>query len=465
MSEQGESRKWPTFVAVSIGTFQSVSVLRMVSLVLPTLVDDLRTDVTMVQWVVLAYSLTMAGLLLAFGRLADVWGRRRIYALGFGIFGTGSFLCGLATSLPLLVAFRVMQACGGAMLVSNSMAVLTAAFPPSERGRALGLNSTITAVASLVGPSLGGFLISQFGWRAVFHFNGVYGLVGVVTTLLLLPEMPRAKDEGFDLAGAVTFMLGVATLTVALNQARSLGLLSPYILVMVVVSVVAFAAFFAVSRKAAHPVLDLRLLRNQQFTVANGCNFISSFGMSGISFLLPFFLQRVMLMTAAAAGVVLMAQSAVQTVAGPISGWLTDHLGSKRLTIIGLVLDAAALLWLSALRPDSTNLDVIVRLAFLGMGSGVFQTANNSAVMGAVRREAYSTASGFLGTMRHLGTITGVAIVGGLFSIRSAVYAGGTGMLATSNGMAGGYRDGMWFVAGLYVLGALLATRQVEHAR
>jgi EmrB/QacA subfamily drug resistance transporter len=457
--------KWAPFIAVSVGTFLSTSVIRMVSLVLPTLVDDLHTDVTMVQWVVLVYSLTMAGLLLAFGRMADVWGRKRIYALGFGIFGLASFLCGLATSLPALVVFRVLQGFGGAMLVSNSMAVLTACFPDSERGRALGLNSTVTAVASLVGPSLGGFLISEFGWRSVFHFNAAYGVMGVITTLVLLPEMPRAKDEGFDLAGAVTFMIAVATLTVALNQARSLGILSPLILILVAVCALAFVGFLVASRRARYPVLDLQLLQNRQFTVANGANFISSFGLSGFSFLMPFFLQKVMPLTAAVAGAVLMAQSAVQTVAGPISGWVTDRLGAKRVTIVGLALDAVGLAWLSMLRPDSTTADVVIRLAFLGMGSGVFQTANNAAVMGSVGRKSYSTASGFLGTMRHLGTLTGTAVIGAMFSARSSVYAGGTGVLATAGGMAGGFRDGLWFIAALYVLGALLATRQIDDAR
>lgn len=181
--------------------------------------------------------------------------------------------------------------------------------------------------------------------------------------------------------------------------------------------------------------------------------------------LMPFFLQKVMPLTAALAGAVLMAQSAVQTVVGPISGWLTDRLGAKRVTIVGLVLDAIGLFWLSTLRPDSSTTDVVMRSAFLGMGSGVFQTANNAAVMGSVRRQAYSTASGFLGTMRHLGTLTGTAVIGALFSARSAVHATGAGVLASAGGMAGGFRDGLLFIAGLYVLGALLATRQRADAR
>jgi EmrB/QacA subfamily drug resistance transporter len=458
--ERDPARKWWTFGAISIGTFQCVLIINMVNLALPTLVADLGTDVTTVQWVVLAYSLTMAGLLLGFGCLADVIGRKRVYIAGFVLFGTGAALCSVAQGISGLVGSRVVQGIGGAMLVSNSMAIITEVFPSTQRGRALGLNATVVALASLTGPSLSGWLIDGFGWRAIFRTHVLLSAVGATISLVALPRTERRADQRFDFLGALSLSISVFSLTLALNQGRRQGWNSPYIVGLFGLWVLSSAAFIVIDTRVEDPVLDLRLLRNRMFTIGNVCVFISSFALAGLNFVLPFFFQGVLAYTPSEMGVRLMTQPIVQAMVGPLSGWLADRLEARHLTSAGLGVAGLGILLLSGLSPAATDPAVILRLVLLGVGFGLFQTANNYAVMGSVKRTRIGTAGGFLGTMRHLGMITGVAGIGAIFAARSAYHGG----LEETAALAGGFRNALWVVAGICLLGALVSLTRGREA-
>ena len=458
--QQKPRHKWWTFCAVSMGTFQSVAIISMVSVSLPTLVEQLGTDITSVQWVILGYSITMAGLLLAFGRLGDVIGRKKIYVSGFIVFGIGSGLCSISNSLATLVASRVLQACGGAMLVSNSTALITSIFPSSERGRALGLNATVVSVAMMVGPTLSGLLIDNLGWRAVFQAHMLISLIGAVLALITLPNIAKHDDLRFDFIGALLLSITLVSLTIAFNQGRQMGWFSPLVLSLLGVWVVSFVLFVIVETRQEQPVLDLRLLRNREFAIGNAGTFIMSVGGTGVRLALPFFVQIVMGYSVTELGLMLMAQSAANSVVAPLSGWLTDRLGPRLLTSLGLALGALALISLGALGPSATYSAVVLRLALLGVGLGLFSTPNNVAIMGSVSPVRFGTASGFMGTMRHLGTTIGLAAIGAVFSDRTAYHASLGESAGETTGLAGAFQDVMWLVAGLYVLGSALCLAQ-----
>ena len=457
MSLQQEPRhKWWTFCAVSVGTFQSVSIISMISVSLPTLVEQLGADLTSVQWVILGYSITMAGLLLAFGRLGDVIGRKKIFVSGFIVFGIGSGLCSVSNSLATLVASRVLQAAGGAMLVSNSTALITTIFPSSERGRALGLNATVVSVAMMVGPALSGLLIDNLGWRAVFQAHVLISLIGVVLALITLPNIAKQDDLRFDFIGALLLSMTLVSLTIAFNQGRQRGWFSPVVLSLLGIWVVSFLLFVIVETRQEQPVLDLRLLRNREFAIGNAGMFIMSVGSTGVRLALPFFVQSVLGYSVTELGLMLMAQSAANSVVAPLSGWLTDWLGPRWLTSLGMALGALALILLGTLGTGVTYSAVVLRLVLLGVGLGFFSTPNNVAVMGSVRPDRFGTASGFMGTMRHLGTTLGLAAIGAVFSDRTAYHASLGNSAGETTGLAGGFQDVLWLVAGLYVLGSAL---------
>ena len=454
---QASRQKWLTFGAVSMGTFQSVAIISMVSVLLPTLVEELGADLTSVQWVVLGYSITMAALLLAFGRLGDILGRKRIYLGGFAVFAVGAGLCSASDSMTMLVISRVLQAFGGAMLVSNSTAIITGVFPSSERGRALGLNSTVVAVAMLVAPGLSGWLIENLGWRTVFQVHVLFSIAGAVATLVALPKMAKREHVEFDVGGSVLLALNLLSLTIALNRGQQWGWLSPSVLALLAVGAISMVFFVIVEIRHEQPVLDLRLLQIRDFAIGNVGTFIMSVGNTGVNLALPFFVENVLGYSVTELGLLLMTRSAVNSVVSPFSGWLADRLGSRLLTSIGLAAGAVSLLLLGGLGPGATRGAVALRLGLLGTSLGLFQTPNNVAIMGSVKPERFGTAGGFMGTMRHLGTTIGLAAMGAVFASRTAYYASLGQSGGDASGLAGGFRDVIWLVAALYFVGSAIS--------
>ena len=418
----------------------------IVNVSLPSILTDFGSDLATIEWVVLAYLLTITATLLTFGRLADIAGRKRVYTIGFGVFTFGSLCCGLAASPFQLILARVVQAVGGAMIQANGLAITGAVFPKEERGRALGINGTVVATGIATGPAVGGLLVNAFGWPSIFLVNLPIGAIGIGLALLVLEERrisfpPGGSREGqrFDPAGALLVSVALVTLLLGLNQGHERGWGSPPIVALLVAAAISFAAFLAVERRVAAPLIDLGLFRVRAFAAGSLAALLSFLAVSTNAFLMPFFLQLVLGYDPARAGLLLTPTPLTLAVVAPLSGWLSDRFfGARILSSIGLGVTCIALALLGGLAADAHYADVLVRLILLGVGLGLFNSPNTSAIFGAVPRERYGTAGGFVSMVRNSGQVVGVALAGAVLLAALAPAVGEIGLDALRPGGAPG---------------------------
>lgn len=458
--KNSQNYRWLVLGIVSVGTFMATLDASIVNVALPFIAADFQAGVGRMQWVVTSYLLTISSLLPAFGRLADMVGRRRIYSLGFVVFVMGSALCGLSFNLASLVAFRVVQALGAAMIMANALAIVTAAFPAHERGRALGLIGSVVAAGSLTGPSLGGAVVNSVGWPYIFYLNLPVGIAGSTLAYLLLPEqvaMREGKRPGFDFTGAALFVGGVVSLLLALSSGRELGAGTLLISFLWALAVVCLVWFTVVESRLAEPMIDLALFRQRMFAMGNLSGFISYVVMFLSNYLMPFYLKRVLGYGPSRVGLLMTPIPVAMAVVAPFSGWLSDRIGSVVLTSAGMAVLAMATSFLSTLGGDSSYLDVAWRLLLLGIGMGLFTSPNNSAVMGVVPRPQLGVAGGVVATVRNLGMMLGVALAANLFSSRAGALTRGD----FTGGEEAAFLAGMAFVfrvgTGLSVAGMLIS--------
>lgn len=419
----GYPRRWLTLGTVAVGIFMAVLDSSMVNIALPAITQGLGTDLSTVQWVVTAYLLTITSLLLSFGRLADIVGRKPVYVAGFTIFTIASGLCGLAQSIEQLILLRAVQGAGAAMTMAISPAITAAAFPPTERGKALGINATVVALGASLGPTLGGLLLNVMDWRVVFFARVPIGVAGVLLAALVLRErFHPGQRQRFDLAGAAVLSMALSALLLGMNRGQQEGWGSPLAIGLFLSFVVLMAAFVALEMRVRQPMLELTLFRSRVFAAANASAMFSFTASSGPIFLMPFFLTGVMGYDPARTGLLMTASPIAIALVGPASGWLSDRVGSRWLSSAGLAITCLGLLLLSGLGPGATDLEVMGRLAVMGMGGGMFQSPNNSAIMGSVSRARLGIASGMLATMRNLGMAMGVAVAGAVYATQYGHY-------------------------------------------
>lgn len=410
-------RKWWVLLAVGVGTFMSALDGSVVNTVLPVVNRAFGSDIATIEWVVTVYLLVVSGLLLSFGRLGDLRGHKPVYVSGFAIFIVSSALCGLAPTAGALIAFRGMQALGAAMLFANSPAILTKNFPATQRGQALGLQATMTYLGLTVGPSLGGWLTTQFTWRAVFYINVPVGLLALLLSLRFIPRDPGSEHaERFDLSGAITFMFGLIALLLALNQGHAWGWISWPILALLSVAVILLGLFLGIERHVPNPMLDLSLFRRRIFAAATTSAVLNYICVYSILFLMPFYLIQGRGLNPAQAGLLLTAQPLIMAIAAPLSGTLSDRIGSRLPGTLGMVILAVGMFLLSQLGPQSPLSNVAVALAISGLGTAIFVSPNNSALMGSAPRHRQGIAAGILATARNVGMVLGVGLAGAIFT-------------------------------------------------
>ena len=419
------SRKWHVMVAVAMGIFLATIDGSIVNLALPTLVRELGADFATVQWVVLAYLLTLATLMLSIGRLADMKGKKTIYTAGFIIFTLGSVLCGLAPTIYWLIAFRIVQAVGAAMVVALGAAILTEAFPPSERGKALGLFGTIVSIGIVVGPTLGGILIDAFSWHAIFFVNLPVGIVGTALSLRFVPATRPRGGQRFDLLGAIALCTSLLCLSLALTIGQELGFGDRRILALFGGFAVLLVLFVVTELRTPQPMIDLHLFRNRQLSVNLITGFVTFVGVSGSFILMPFYLENVRGFDTRQVGLLLVAVPVGLGIASPISGALSDRLGTRLIAVIGLAILLAGYYGLSTLDGSTDVPGFLLRFAPIGIGMGIFQSPNNSAIMGSAPRERLGIVSGLLSITRTIGQTTGIAVLGAMWASRVFAYAGG----------------------------------------
>lgn len=411
------ARKWWALAAVGSGVLLSTIDGSIVNISLNTLVASFQSNLNVVEWVVLAYLLTITCLLLLVGRLGDMFGKRRVYVAGFVLFTLASALCGLSWSVGALIGFRVLQAVGAAMVQAVGPALLVTAFPPRERGTALGAIGSFVAAGILVGPALGGVLLRYVGWQSIFYVNIPVGIIGTWLTLKnLAADKPASGRQVFDVVGAILLMVALFGLLLGLTEGPSWGWADPRILGLFGVSLASGAGFLAWERSFAHPMVNLQMFSSMAFSLNLLAGFILFIGMAFNLLLTPLFFQLVYRFDLQRTGLMLMALPLALSLTAPLSGRLSDQIGPKLLTIGGLVAVALGLIGLSFTRPDTPVLQMLACLLMIGVGVGLFQSPNNSTVLGNAPPSALGVASGLLAVMRTLGQTTGIAIAGAIWS-------------------------------------------------
>jgi EmrB/QacA subfamily drug resistance transporter len=414
--------KWKAMFTVWIGIFMATLDGSIVNVALPTLTAYFKTDITTIEWVVMAYLLTITSLLLSLGRISDMIGRKAIFTGGLAIFTIGSGLCAISGSENQLIFYRVVQGIGAAMLMATGIAIITHAFPPQERGKAMGLIGTVVAIGSMAGPVAGGFLIENVGWQSIFYINIPVGIFGTAMALSVLRKDETTSGQTFDIPGALSLFISLMALLLALSQGQEAGWLSGYIILLFVLSIVFIIIFIRIENKVRHPVMELSNFRNRPFAAANISALISFTALYNVILLMPFFLQNELGYSPEGVGIVFLAVPLVMSVVAPLSGWLSDRTNSFLLSSIGIGISSVSILWLGYLSPTSGSIDVVLRLALLGLGMGLFQAPNNSIIMGALPKEKIGIAAGTLGTMRNMGMVIGIAVSGAVFSSRYVYY-------------------------------------------
>jgi EmrB/QacA subfamily drug resistance transporter len=418
-SVKNPNRKWWVFLAVGIGTFMSALDGSVVNTILPVIRTYFSSGVSAVEWIVVVYLLVVSSLLLTFGRLGDLHGHKRFYVSGFLIFIASSAVCGLAVSVEMLVIARGVQALGAAMLFANSPAILTKSFPPQQRGQALGMQATMTYLGLTVGPSLGGWLTQAFSWRAVFYINVPVGLAAFGLSVAFIEgKMPgeAASSERFDLVGALLFSAGLICLLLGLNEGQNWGWLSPATLACLLAAVLFLAVFIWVESRMKYPMLDLSLFRERLFSASTASAVLNYICLYSVIFLMPFYLIQGRGLDPAQAGLLLTAQPIVMAIAAPLSGSLSDRIGSRLLATLGMAILTVGLFLLSRLGADSSNITILLSLAVTGLGTGIFISPNTSALMGSAPRQRQGIASGILATARNVGMVLGVGLAGAIFA-------------------------------------------------
>ena len=398
--------------AVAIGVFLSTIDGSIVNVALPTLAHELDAPFAAVQWVVLAYLLTLVTLMMVAGRLADLRGKKPLYAAGFVIFTIGSLCCGLSPSIGWLLTARVLQAVGASLLMALGAAIATEAFPREERGRAMGLIGLMVSIGLISGPTLGGLILGVLPWQAIFFVNLPLGVFGTALVLRVVPVQPRPPRQPFDLRGAVLLFVTLLSFLLAVTLGPKAPPGAPHILALGLVALVGGVSFVRLERTIEHPLVDLGIFRTSTLSVNVVTGSLVFVASSGLVFLVPFYLQDLQGRTPAEAGLLLVVSPLVMGLSAPISGWLSDRIGTRPLTVVGLVTLLVGYLLVGGLREDTPAWEYLARVFWVGLGMGIFNSPNNSAIMGAVPRERLGVASGLLSLTRTLGQTTGIALVG-----------------------------------------------------
>ncbi len=418
------SRRWQVLIAVGMGVFLATIDASIVNVALPTLVRSFDTQFAVVQWVPLAYMLTLATLILSMGRLGDLHGKKRIYTIGMIVFTIGSALCGLAPGVYWLVCFRVLQGIGASMMAAVGAAIVTEAFPATERGKALGTIGGIVSIGIITGPVLGGLLIDAVSWHWIFFVNIPVGVVGTVMVLRFVPTTEPAAGQPFDFVGAGLLFAGVLCFLLALTLGQTLGFGAPPIVALFAGSAVALALFGYVEVSRPAPMVNLRMFRNGLLSVGLVSGFLAFVATAGVVLLMPFYLENVLGYSPHQVGLLLAVVPVSAGVVSPVSGTLSDRFGTRPIATLGMAVMLVGYLSLTTLRADTTALGYVMRFFPVGLGMGIFQSPNNSAILGAARRHELGIVSGLLSITRSLGQTSGIAVVGALWAARVSRYSG-----------------------------------------
>jgi len=411
------NRRWWTLGAMCFALFMVMLDNTVVNVALPSIQRDLHASIAALEWTVNAYTLSFAVLLVTGGRLGDLFGRRRMFLFGVVVFAASSGFIGLSPNDTWLVTGRALQGIGAAFMMPGTLSIISNAFPPEERGKAIGTWAGVSALALAIGPVVGGFLVENVSWQSIFFLNLPVAVLAVIVTVAAAPE---SRDESVarfvDLPGVATLSAGLAALVLALVEGNSWGWGSPGIVALFAGAASALVAFVLVERRARVPMVDFSFFRSRGFVGANLVAFIVSFAMLAMFFFIALYMQNIKGYTPLQAGVRFLPSTLVIIVVGPIAGRLTDRIGPRPLMTLGLALTAGALFWQSFLEVGTSYSFLIGAFALMGLGMGLVMSPMSTAGMNAVDRDKAGVASGVLSMSRMVGGTFGVAVLGALIT-------------------------------------------------
>lgn len=440
LHHEHETYRWWVLANIMIGTFMAVLDATIVNVALPKIMASFGVDIDTAEWVLTAYLLVFAVMLPTSGWVADHFGYKRTYFLALALFTFGSFLCGIAWNENALITFRIIQATGAGFMMPVGMAIVTREFPVEQRGIALGFWSIAAAASVSLGPMVGGYLVDNIGWNAIFDVNVPVGIVALFATMVIQREYKTEHTRSFDFVGFISMSVFLIALLLALSDANAAwntgGWTSPFIVSCFLISAIALIVFLVTEFTIQHPLIELDLFKDFNFTVTNGILFIFGLGMFGSTFLLPLYLQNSLGYTAFQAGAMFLPIGILQAVFSPISGVLADKVNPKVPAIVGIVLLGLSLYLNATLSLFSEYGQIMAPLLIRGVAMGLLFTPLTTLALSDIPKHKIAQASGLFNVIRQLGGSFGVAIMGALLTRRMLYHSAMFGQMVDQQSAA-----------------------------
>lgn len=473
LPQNPKTPNWLVFLMVAIGIFMATLDGSIVNIALPAIMEDFAVPLATIQWIVMIYLLTVTSLLLSFGRLSDIKGRRKVYSIGLCFFSFGSLFCGIAPTAHWLIGARFFQGLGAAMTMACTPALIVDTFPETERGKAIGLMGSVVASGLTAGPALGGLLIHYFSWRAIFYINIPIGLLTAAGVFFLLKggKADISRPETFDWPGAAVLAVLLGSLLTAITHGYDWGYFSFRILLLIAITIAASICLLFVESRVKHPILSRSLFSIRLFSMPIIAAVILFVCLFTLVFLMPFYLIHPGGYPVNVVGGTMACIFVALFVVSPISGALYDRIGSRLLCTIAMGIIACSLFSLSVLPADAPFLSIILRLSLAGIGTAVFLPPNSAAAFSAVSPESRGVASATVAASRNLGMVLGVAIAGAIFNSVFYKLSGGLSLKEYQPGLESIFMESFHFVmAGggcIAVLGMIISflrgPEQINH--
>jgi EmrB/QacA subfamily drug resistance transporter len=445
-----ETRKWFTLAAVSFGLFMIMLDNTVVNVALPSIQRDLGTDLSELQWIVTGYALTFAALMLIGGKVADAYGRRLIFVVGIAVFTAASLWCGLAESGDMLIAARVLQGVGAALMNPATLSIIAATFPPHQRGTAIGIWAGVSGLALAIGPLVGGLITDHLDWSWIFFVNVPVGILAIAASFLFIDETRDQTHERLDLPGLAASGIGLFALTYALIEANTYGWGSARILGAFVLAGAALLAFVLLERHQRAPMLPLELFRNPTYTGANLVILLVALAMFGVFFFVSLYMQNILGYSAVQTGAAFLPMTILIILIAPIAGRASDRIGSRGLLTAGMILVAVQLVYFSRLTEDSSFWNLLPALMVGGIGMALTMTPSAAAATRSVPVDKAGVGSAVLNSARQVGGTMGIAVMG-------AIVASATGDVRTPETFMDGFQNALLVAAGIAAVGAVVA--------
>ena len=408
--------KWLILTLVCMGTFMSTLDISIVTVAMPTLRSVFHTTVAVSQWFVLSYNFVITILLLTFGKLGDMIGRRRLYSYGILVFVTGSAACGLSISAAMLILARAAQGIGSAVTMSAGPALVSEAFPEGERGRALGFIGMVVAAGLLAGPLIGGAIVQYLSWHWMFFLNVPAGLVLSVLLSTRVQGFNTNQNGRLDILGAALMAVSISSALMGLTYGHDFGWGSALTLSIFGLAVISAILFLKTEARVKNPVLDLRLFKNRGFKIGAISGWASYASTIPVLVFMPFYIEDILHYQPDKMGMILASGPLTLAFIAPIAGHLSDRIGSRALTSLGLAIAGVGLFSMQWLTPACNWFDVAWRLVLMNLGSAMFVPPNSSFIMSSVKVEDYGVASGTIALVRNLGMVSGIALAGAIIT-------------------------------------------------